>query len=75
MPKRTVRFIAPDPDTHPEAIFDLTGKTFGRDGYWDWLRYCRGEYVAASHYDWKASTIGRRPDWGTSQFECRNVLY
>jgi len=48
--------VRPDPRRHAEAIYDLTGKTFGN--YWDWLADCRKRYFGDGFYDWSASTIG-----------------
>lgn len=49
----------PDPRTDRDALFDLTAKSFGHGGYWQWVRYCRQGYIDHSHYDWNSSTIGR----------------
>ena len=49
--------IRPDRRKHRRAIFDLTGKAFGRP-YWDWLDHCEHDYIDHSPYDWSASTIG-----------------
>lgn len=50
--------IRPDPAKHRQAIFDLAGKAFASNGYWNWLAYCRNAYIDNSHYDWQASTLG-----------------
>lgn len=49
---------APHPQTHRDAIFDLTAKVFHYHGYWNWLACCRDGYFDRSHYDWTASRIG-----------------
>ncbi len=71
-----LRLRRPTPDD-AEAIYDLTAKAFSRGHkYWDWLDYCRRCYVAPSHYDWDASTIGEIDGrivthWGVWEYTMR----
>ncbi|MGB2824880.1 MAG: GNAT family N-acetyltransferase [Phycisphaerae bacterium] len=67
--------IRPDRKLHREAVFDLTGKTFGHT-YWDWMTHCRETYFDCAAYDWSASTIGLLGDrivthWGVWRFRMR----
>jgi len=57
MDRDELTLIRPDPKRHREAVFDLTGKTFGHT-YWDWMDHCRETYFDQGPYDWSASTIG-----------------
>ncbi|MHC4983048.1 MAG: GNAT family N-acetyltransferase [Planctomycetota bacterium] len=54
--KEQLVLIRPVPKRHAEAIFDLTGKTFG--DYWNWVARCRQKFIVGDCCDWRASTIG-----------------
>ena len=71
---RELVLVRPGPERHAEAIYDLTGKTFG--DYWNWIPEARRRYFGGGIYDWRASTIGLLGDrvvthWGIWGFKMR----
>ena len=58
--KRTkeLRLLAPEPERHAEAIYDLLAKVFHLKDYYFGRDWCREHYIGHSHYDWQATRIG-----------------
>jgi predicted N-acetyltransferase YhbS len=49
--------IAPDAARHAEQVYDLTGRVFGKGGYFQWVERSRKHWDDGM-YDWPASTVG-----------------
>ena len=51
-----IRIMSPRPQ-RAEQLYDAAAKVFAGVGYFNYLRFCRQAYFAASTYDWNVSRV------------------